>query len=132
MDMDFEALFDARGKMNIPTTYFDEDRMPSQLKEFVSDHLFRKWWNMYMHAELSIDQIREILGGVNGVEEGQTYETDPELFNKIGYYEWRNLISSVENDVFSPDMSTEYQVHILIFDCCMIDRLMFVLCYIVY
>ena len=50
------------------------------------------------------------MGACNGAEEDQTPQSNPELFDKIGYYEWRNLITNVENDIFSPDMSVEYQV----------------------
>lgn len=104
-----DAILGAKGHIEIPEVFFNETKLPDNLQEFLTDKKFMQFWNYYQCEELSIDDIRAMIGRMNMVSDEQTYETDPDAFNKIGYYEWRNLITGIDNDCFNPEMSELYQ-----------------------
>ena len=62
------------------------------IHDYLTDHVFMQFWNYYQCEELT-DETRQMIGRVNMVDDDQTFETDPEMFNKLGYYEWRSLLT---------------------------------------
>ena len=104
-----DTIIGANGQVNIPEGLFDENQLPDNLKDYLTDHVFMQFWNYYQCEELTLDETRQMIGRVNMVDDDQTFETDPEMFNKLGYYEWRSLLTGVDNDIFNPKMSELYQ-----------------------
>ena len=104
-----DQIVGTKGLLDIPEELFDESKLPDNLGEFLTDKQFMQFWNYFQCEELGIDEVRDMIGKINMVDEGQTYETDPDMFNKIGYYEWRSLLSGTNNDIFNPHMSEFYQ-----------------------
>ena len=52
--MELDTIFDRNGKLSVSADQFDEDHMPTNIKEFVSANIFRLWWNSFQHQEVNI------------------------------------------------------------------------------
>ena len=50
-----------------------------------------------------------MVGKANGYDFDEPSGGNPELLSSLGYYEWRAMFTGVPNDIFSPDMSVQYQ-----------------------
>ena len=62
---------------------------------------------MIQGEDISIEEARAMIARQNDVEEGKKPTRAQET--QLGYYEWRNLITSGFNDVYSPEMTEQYQ-----------------------
>lgn len=89
----------------------DDDDIPAVTRESVNVEKFRKFWVQIQGEDITVEDARIMIAHANGLEEDYKLRL-PEAVKaseSIGYYEWRNLLTSGANDAYSPDMATQYQ-----------------------
>lgn len=96
--------------LNIPAVP-DEDEIPAVTHESIDAEQFRKFWMQIQGENITIEDARIMIANANGMEEDYKLKLPDavQACNRIGYYEWRNLLTSGANDVYAPDMTTHYQ-----------------------
>lgn len=82
----------------------DADTVSQITTKTISVRRLQEFWYQFQGEDITLEEAMEKIARVSGVE-----AVDPARHNEIGYYEWRHLLTSAENDVFSPHFTEEYQ-----------------------
>jgi hypothetical protein len=71
----------------------------------ISVRRLQEFWLEFQGEDITIEDAKAKIAQVIG-KDG---ESESSNLKEIGYYEWRHLLTSIDNDAFCPHFSEEYQ-----------------------
>ena len=89
----------------------DTDEIPDICRDTIDAEKFRKFWAQIQGEDITLEDARIMIANANGVENEYKLRLPEavEASKRLGYYAWRNLLTSGANDAYSPEMCTLYQ-----------------------